>query len=429
MSARRCPACEAKLERSAAYCAACGRAVGPAIELDELGDNGPAEGEDIELLRVGGRRRTIAIVAGGAVLVAAIAAFATGGSNGRSTSPTSTLSPSAVTTTEPVAPPVPTIIGDGRPLLGLPSGLAVIASTGDGELHRLDLDTGQLDVTRFSSSPTDSPETWFLTSAGLIYTDGKGLVLRTPAGTERKIALTGPSSYNPIGSADANSFWVQSQPQAQAIGQPTPATMMFRVDLRTSAVVETTGPINAYPSGIDSDGRPLFGLADGTIWKLDAEHRWVKLGGSSTQALGHGLYLEAACPSPPTCSMVARKADGTVVASLPTTSSYPGQDLQGSASNGDLIALVRASLDGVGASTIEVYNLAGTLVATLDDFMIRYHMGRGLGGLTWSADGQWLIWAGGYKLHAWRPGFAHAITIDLPTSTSLIDDMVVTSSH
>jgi len=363
----------------------------------------------------GGRRRKVVI--GGVALVAAGVAVAVGTTGtDRTVAPpvTSTAIAASVDTTLVPAPQAPTVIGDGRPLLGERTGLSVLLADYDGNLHHLDLDTGALRSTRFTRPPGQESRLWFLTEDGLVSTNASALVLRQLDGTERTLVAQPTDGFTTFANASRGQIWAVTQTGS---GDQT----LRRIDLAAASVVESVSIGNAQLVGADETGRPLLQLADTTLWQYGAEQRWTMVGPLTTRPLGHGLYLNSNCSTPPACSLEVRGADQHVVYTVATSAQGQPVAIQGGASNGTLTALVRivdASTVGSAANSlppdvaIDVYRPDGTRVATFADVLTRYDQ-NGFGGLTWSADGTWLFWLGLVKIHAWRVGLAQPIDIDL----------------
>lgn len=370
----------------------------------------------------GGHRRNLVIGVAIALVVGAVVVLGTTGS-GRSASPTTTTSSTiagAPDTTVDTAPLKPTIIGTGKPLLGEPSGLSLLLVGYDGQLHHLDLDTGELDVTHFSSTPGQESQAWYLTDQGLVYSDGKALILRTPDGAERTIKFSeSTDSYNTFARASADQIWAMTQ---SGLG----TGLLLRIDLGTATVVERVPLGNAYLAGVDESARPVLQLVDGTVWRLAADATWSKLGSLQTRPIGHGLYLETTCPQPPACAVEVRTADQRVLFTVPPLGTEYSQEVPAGASNGTLTALVRA--DGGGPNqAIDVYGPDGAHVAKLDDFTLQYSQDGS--GMSWSPDGVWLFWFGAIAVHAWRAGLDAPRTIDLSALSIPMQRIAITRSH
>jgi hypothetical protein len=395
--------------------------VGTSVELDELDDASPSEGAEIAMRSSGGRRRNLVIGVAVALVVTAVVVLGTTGS-GRSAAPPTTpptTSAGAPDTTVDTAPLKPTIIGTGRPLLGEPSGLALLLVSYDGQLNHLDLDTGQLDVTHLSS-PGGESQAWYLTDQGLIYGDGKSLVLRMLDGTERSIAFSQTvDSYNTYSRASAGQIWAMTQS-----GQD--GALLLRIDLATAAVVERIPIGSAYLVGADEIGRPLLQLGDGMVWRLAADGQWSTFGSLPTRPIGHGLYLNTTCPQPPACIVQVRTGDHKVLYTVPPLDTEYAQDVAAGASNGTLTALVRASVGGP-SQAIDVYGPDGSRVVTLSDFSLQYSQDGS--GMSWSPDGVWLFWFGAIAMHAWRAGLDAPLSIDLSSLSIAMQHLAVTRSH
>ena len=418
-----CPACDASTPRASAFCVSCGRPIGALVELDELGNGEPAQGADVAMRSTGGRRRNLVIGLAVALVVGAIVVLGTTDSAQRAVPvASSTTSTASADTTLAAAPLQPTIIGNGRPLLGEPSGLAILLAGYNGDLQRIDLDTGELIATHFASSPGQESRSWFLIEDGLLYTNGSGLVLRKLDGTERTLFSQSADNYNTFAKAGRGQIWAMSQTGAAS-------TSLRRIDLAAASVVESVSIGNAYLIGTDETGRPLLQLADTTVWRYGADQQWTRFGTLATRPLGHGLYLGVSCPTPPACVLEVRGSDQHVMYTLPTSGPSQQVDVAAAASNGTLTALAHnADQSAPGGFGIDVLGVDGTKIATFADLSPQYDQG-GAGGLTWSADGTWLIWLGLVKAHAWRFGLAHPVDIDLTALPVPVQHLAVIASH
>ena len=455
MSRGSCPRCLAPLRKVAAFCGTCGLAVGAAVELDDLADEAIAGGDEVVLRAPGGGRRTVAIGALVGLLVATVVVVATSGSGGGraasvtinattsspaghdssgpdSSSPDSsdpetpspvairpvvpTTEPAAATTTGSRVVPAPVTAGTGQPLLGEPSGLALVLVSPDGQLHHLALDTGRLDATAFVDVPPNGPPTWFLSEQGLVYSSGTELRVRATDGTERAIAGLSVGPNELMAPGPGSEIWAMSANLEDIV--------LVRIDLRTASVVEQKTLQNAYLVGSDEAGRPLLQLRDGALWRLETSGAWTVVGGITTLPLGHDRYLETICSSPPACSLAVHSADRHVLIALPSPPGGEGRAVVAAASNGTLTALVRTPT--TGDPTVEIYDANGTRIAVLTDYVAQNRLFRNAGHLWWSPDGRWVFWLGANGVHAWRQGLTDPVTIEIASDTIAIADILVT---
>lgn len=417
-----CPACGRRTAAGDTFCAGCGRALAgsgpPAVEIEM--DAGAVDGAEVVLARPSPRRWWVgAAVLGLAGIV--VASVATGGGPARSEGATTTTPPAttaAPTTTTPSTLPPPTSTASTAspptsapirlgpaPLLGEPSGLALVVGVGE-DRYLVDLDAataGRLAL------PTDLAE--------LEYT-AAGLVGRSPG--DNAVRLVRPPTPGPdplidasyVGSDARGRAWftvpVANRPRFRLLYLERGATAAVGVDL--------PGGGFALPDGTGG----LVVDAPGGVYRWTDDAAITRVSAGRMEAAGGGTVVVGECDEALRCRDVAVDVVTGARRELPVVAGLePASYAYGAVSPDGQVLLGLRGAEGAADAPP-----AGLVAVTADGTAVELGphpscLRPACGGATWSPDGRWLVWAAdGSTVAAWRPGLARPVRLTLPEAVT-----------
>lgn len=396
MADHHCPACGASAPRGAGFCPACGTALdAPSLPFDSMASRNLATEHEVALGAGRSNPRRSALIVGVVALVVVggglIVGSGSGGDDGSAEGrpPATTAAPVATTAASPrttvertttttaipsfVGPPIPELAG--QRLYGIV----------DDRVVRIDPATGEVTVLGEGSRRAQE-WSWLIPRSGGVVLVSEAAAYFADDGAPMVDLGSGNGSSWPA--ADPTRLWVQSYPVAGPLDGGSTAEL---VDLATGETVATIDlPRYAYPLGDDGAGGVLVQTEGGGIYAIDTTGAATRLSDGTFHSASPTHLVLFRCDEHLVCGYeVVNRATGEVVpVEVPNAQQYPTLVAD---PTGAHLAVV--SNDGTGA--LKVVELATGNATTVED------SGLVVGGgspVTWTADGQYLVWPNGSDL-------------------------------
>ena len=308
----------------------------------------------------------------------------------------------AITTTT-----APRFAGNGRPLLGEPTRLALYAAitkpgSNAATLARIDLDTGR--ITELDGVLHGYPQQLMMAGDRLVVADD---TVHAIDSTGRDQLLLPDASSVVIN--EGNIVGAVTMRDQRAVLRQVDATSSTRVD----DIVLPAGVTKAFPDGL---GQVVFEGPAGGVFRLDpVTGRQRDAGWGHLRWAGHGYFEDVSCDERAQCQMMLHNlADGTThrLAAGPTAASaiaFPDPLFR--------YWVLGSVLPGDAEAKTSIIRLAdaATLTAPVALGPARY---CSLGGCmpaqpVWTADGGWMLSAGDGTVTAWHTGLDAPITLPI----------------
>lgn len=394
MADHRCPACGAGAPRGAGFCPACGTALdAPGLPFDSPARPGLATEHEVALgAGPSNPRRSALIVAVVAVVVIGGGLVVGSGSGGdddnaesrppattaaarattSASSPRTTVARTTTTTAMPsfVGSPIPELVGQ------------TVYGIVDDRVVRLDPTTGEVTVLGEGSRRAQDWSWLIPRSGGVVLVSESARYFADDGAPLVDLGSGGGSSWP---ATDPGRLWVQSYPSSGPLAGGSTAQL---VDLPTGETVATIEiPRYAYPLGDDGAGGVLVQTDGGGIYAIDTTGAATRLSDGTFQSASPTHLVLFRCDEHLVCGYeVVNRATGAAVSvAVPNADQYPTlvPDPTGA-------RLATVSNDGIG--TLTVVELATGAAMTITDPRLVYGGGAPV---TWTADGQHLVWASG----------------------------------
>ena len=310
-------------------------------------------------------------------------------------------------TTATTATTAPRFAGNGRPLLGEPTGLALYAAvtkpgSNAATLTRIDLDTGR--ITELDGVLHGYPQQLMMAGDRLVVADDT-------------VHAIDSSGRDQLLLPDAGSVVIKEGNIIGAVTMRGQRAVLSQVDVTSSTPVAEielpAGVTKAFPDGL---GQVVFEGPAGGVFRLDpATGRQRDAGWGHLRWAGHGYFEDVSCDERAQCQMMLHDlADGTThrLATGPTAASaiaFPDPLFRywvlGSVLPGDAEAKTRIIRLADSTTLTAPVALGPARYCSLGDCIPAQPV--------WTADGQWMLSAGDGTVSAWRTGLDSPITLPI----------------